>query len=63
MCDQWIFKIKIAGMRSLLRGDPADLEALSDFLRANGVVENAAARSPPLTADMSLGSELATTAR
>ena len=52
----------LARMRSLLRGDPADLEALSDFLRANGVVENAAARSPPLTADMSLGSELATTA-
>ena len=46
-------------MRSLLRGDPADLEALSDFLRANGVVENAAAGlggSPPLTAEMSLGS-------
>jgi hypothetical protein len=46
-------------MRSILRGDPADLEALSNFLRANGIVENAAASmaSPPLTAEMSLGSQ------
>ncbi|KAL3080697.1 hypothetical protein niasHT_033254 [Heterodera trifolii] len=47
----------LARMRTLLRGDPSDLEALTDFLRANGVVENAAAMaaSPLLTAEMSLG--------
>uniref|UniRef100_A0A914ICV8 cGMP-dependent protein kinase egl-4 n=1 Tax=Globodera rostochiensis TaxID=31243 RepID=A0A914ICV8_GLORO len=50
----------LARMRTLLRGDPSELEALTDFLRANGVVENAAAMaaSPLLTAEMSLGEEV-----
>lgn len=42
-------------MKSLLRGvSKDDLEALNNFLQANGVTENAADSSPLLTGDMSL---------
>ncbi|KAH7700609.1 hypothetical protein AAVH_32268, partial [Aphelenchoides avenae] len=45
----------LARMKSLLRGvSKDDLEALNNFLQANGVTENAADSSPLLTGDMSL---------
>ncbi|CAK5063845.1 unnamed protein product [Meloidogyne enterolobii] len=39
----------LAKMRTLLRGDPTEIEALGNFLRANGVVESASAAVSPTT--------------